>query len=122
MEVYKVADIVSLPREERQSDGASSAVHITEKERAREVSLLLTTLEAVDSPRPDSAWAMDIVIDEGPHERSLRLQLAPLISRSDPIAEPIFLANRQLVFFRNRLFMPKPPPSSSKECDEVIAT
>src|SRR6266542_43457 len=122
MEVYKVADVVSLPREERQPDGASSVVHITEKERAREVSLLLTTLEAVDSPRPDSAWAMDIVIDEGPHERLLRLQLPPLISRSDSIAEPIFLANRQLLFFQNRLFMPKPPPSSSKECDEVIAT
>ena len=122
MEVYKVADIVSLPREERQSDGASSVVHITEKERAREVSLLLTTLEAAESPRPDSAWAMDIVIDEGPQERSLRLQLPPLISRSDSIAEPIFLANRQLVFFQNCLFMPKPPPSNSKEFDEVIAT
>ncbi len=44
MEVYKVADVVSLPREERQPDGASSVVHITEKERAREVSLLLRSL------------------------------------------------------------------------------
>jgi hypothetical protein len=127
MEIHKVAELIRFPAGENASDSlgriATGELVFTDYERdAGKVAGILTSLEAVKNPRPDADWCFNIVIDQGPNARTLKLNLPPLISVSDSLEDPLFLgADRRLVFFRNRLFMTERPPTSTKECDDVIS-
>jgi Cdc6-like AAA superfamily ATPase len=106
MQVYKVGDIVN------------GSVKLSEGfEYRNDIIAMLTATEAVANPRSDSAWQLDVPINGRP---PVRLGLPPLLSISDSLDEPVFVANRWLIFYRNQLFVPEHRPKSESERDEVI--
>src|SRR6266567_4793343 len=115
MQVYKVADIV---------DGTIKLCDPVAggPTQGQVLAAIMSRTESVPNPHPDARfqWAAEITIDEGPNARLLRLNLPILISASDSLDEPVFIADRQLVFFRDRVFMPERAAMSTKECDDVI--
>ena len=111
MQVYKVADIV---------DGVMRFCCLESGVAEGELAGILANVESVPNPRPDAGWVLEITIDQGADARELRLQLPRMIRASDSLDEPVFIADRRLVFFRDRLFMSERPPTSTKECDDVI--
>jgi hypothetical protein len=109
MKVYKVADIVNnevvfcVARGWKQGD----------------LTVILTNLQPVIEPRPDSDWRMEI-IGKGPTARRVMLDLPPLLSANDSLDCPLFLADNRLVFYRDRLFMPERAPKKAVEREEII--
>lgn len=108
--VSKCADIVEnrvvvLPGRQRQSD----------------VAAVLTNLHPVSEPRPNSKWSIDLEIGEGPAARRVLIDLAPVISASDPEYLPVFLKtdNACLVYFRNQLFRADRSPVGATEQEEI---
>jgi len=110
MKVYKVADIVN-------NEVAFCAAR---GYRPGDLAKILTNLDAVNEPRLDSAWKMEITIGSGTSARSIMLDLHPLLSVTDSLDSPLFLANNQLVFYRDRLFMPERVPKSAVEREEIV--
>ena len=110
MKVYKVADIVNnevvfcVARGWKQGD----------------LTVILTNLQPVIEPRPDSDWRMELIIGEGPTARRVMLDLPPLLSANDSLDCPLFLADNRLVFYRDRLFMPERAPKKVAEREEII--
>ncbi len=72
----------------------------------------------VPKARVDSSWTLEIPLDG---ERVLKLKLPAWITSSDSVKDPIFLPNRQLVLFRNQLFIAGSPPKNPDECDEIVS-
>jgi Cdc6-like AAA superfamily ATPase len=106
MQVYKVGEIVN------------GVVVFSERfEYGGDIIAMLLATEAVANPRSDSAWQLDVPINGRP---PIRLGLPPLLSISDSLDEPVLVANRWLVFYRNQLFVPEHRPKSESERDEVI--
>jgi HNH endonuclease len=110
MKVYKVADIVNnevvfcVARGWKQGD----------------LTVILTNLQPVNEPKPDSVWQLEMLIGEGPTARRVMLDLPPLLSAHDSLNSPLFLAENQLVFYCDRLFMPERPPKRAVEREEII--
>jgi hypothetical protein len=110
MKVYKVADIVN-----------NTVVFCTARgEKQDAVGAILSNCNPADNPRPDTNWQLEIKIGKGPSERALSLSLPPLISITDLLDSPLFLADGRLIFFRDRLFMPERVPRSVAEREEVV--
>jgi hypothetical protein len=107
MKIFKVADVIN-------------GEAVLSSQKAGEVCGILTSLEAVPDPRPDSAWTMVVIIDQGTKARELKLNLPPLIRVSDPLNNPLFLGGHRLVFFRDRLFLAERPAKTDQEREEII--
>jgi hypothetical protein len=107
MQVYKVADIVNgiltLP---------------DDVDYKGEIAGILLSLNGVANPQSDSAWTLEIPIE---NNTPIRLHLPPFVSVSDSLQEPLFLPDRQFVFFRSQLFIAESPPKTVNECSEIIA-
>jgi len=110
MKVYKVADIVN-------NEVAFCAAR---GYKTFDVAAILTTLEPINEPRPDSAWKMEIKIGKGPKARLVMVELNPLFSVNDSLDSPLFLAANRLVFYHDRLFMPERVPKSIAEREEIV--
>jgi hypothetical protein len=106
MKVYKAADVIN------------GEVMLCGN-RPGDVASLLTKLEAVANPKADSAWTLEITVDQGPEARTLRLQLPAVLSESDSLDTPLFLGGHQLMFFRNRLFSAERPAKTEQEREEI---
>ncbi len=109
IKVYKFADVVRqlvVPVRQRWVSHAT---------------VVLTNLGAAQDPIPESSWTLDLVIGEGPAVRSVRIDLAPVLSKSDPKDSPVFLENDRgcLVYFRGRIFISERIPISAPEREEV---
>src|ERR1022692_1957539 len=117
MQVYKVGDVVN---------GILTLLDDPDLYIGEIVGILLNP-KGVANPQPDSAWTLEITIkkefagDPKNVRPPLRLQLAPFISVSDSLQEPLFLPDRQLVFYRNQLFIADSPPKTANERSEIIA-
>lgn len=110
MKVYKVADVVN-------NEVAFCAAR---GYKPVDLAKILTNLEPVNEPRLDSAWKMEIKIGSGASERSIMLELHPLLSVTDSLDSPLFLADNRLVFYRDQLFMPERVPKNAAECEEIV--
>jgi HNH endonuclease len=110
MKVYKIADIVE------------GEVTLTEKGKSRPMNFgnILTNLAPAENPNLDFIWKLEMEIGRGPGARLIQIDLPPLISMTDLLEQPLFIAKFQLVFFRNRLFMPERPPKSATDSEEII--
>ena len=93
-----------------------------------DVAAILTNLEPIKEPRPDSAWQLEIEFGMGKEARLVMIDLPPLLSINDSLDSPLFLSTDsspsvlmkdQLVFFRDRLFMSERLPRSAKEREEI---
>ncbi len=110
MKVYKVADIVN-----------NEVVFCAARGiKPGDIAKILTNLEAVNEPRLDSAWKMEIIIGSGTSARSIILDLHPLLSVTDSLDNPLFLADNRLVFYRDQLFMPEHVPKNAAEREEIV--
>jgi HNH endonuclease len=87
------------------------------------ISTILTNLQPRHDPIPESSWQMDLLIGKGSAARRIKIDLPPLLSKSDSGNSPVFLGkdskNRSLLYFRNRLFISERSPKSVSERDEV---
>jgi len=110
MKVYKVADIVNN----------EVAFCVARGWKPHDVLVILTNLQSVNEPRPDSAWQVEMIIGEGPTARRVMLDLSELLSVNDSLDCPLFLADNRLVFYCDRLFMPERAPKSAAEREEII--
>jgi hypothetical protein len=110
MKVYKVADIVNK----------EVVFCVARGWKQGNLAVILTNLQPVNEPRPDSAWQLEMLIGEGPTARRVMLDLPPLISANDSLDCPLFLADNRLVFYRDRLFMPERVPKRAAEREEII--
>lgn len=110
MKVYKVADIVDN----------EITFSVARGWKSGDVVSILSNLQPVNEPRPNSAWQMEMIIGKGPAKRSIRLDVPHLLSASDSLDSPLFLADNRLVFYRDRLFMPERVPKSAAEREEII--
>ena len=110
MKVYKIADIVN-----------NEVVFCAARGwKPGDVATILTNLEPVNEPRPNSAWQMEIEIGMGPAARLVMLDLTTPLSVNDSLDSPLFLADNQLVFYRDRLFKPERVPKSTAEREEIV--
>jgi hypothetical protein len=109
VKVYKVADIIN-----------NEVVLCVNGPRAGDVTALLTSMESVANPKPNSAWKLEITISDGSRTVNHLLDLRSQISETDSLQEPLFLAKEQLIFFRDRLFMPDRVPKSDAEREEIV--
>ena len=111
MEVYKIGDVADGILRLRKNVPYLGEV----------AGVLCSFGDGVAKARPDSAWKLEIQIDEDTaHPRAILLQLPPLISVSDSLQEPLFLPEPQFVFFRDQLFMAESPPENPNERDEIV--
>jgi hypothetical protein len=110
MKVYKVADIIN-----------SEVVFCAARGwRPGDVATILTNLEPVNEPRPDSAWKIELAVGQGPTARLVMLTLHTVLSVYDLLDSPLFLGDNRLVFYRDRLFMSERTPRSAAEREEII--
>ena len=110
MKVYKIADIIN-----------NEVVFCAARGwKPGDLAAILTNLEPVNEPRPDSAWQMEIAIGMGPTARLVMLNLPQFLSVNDSLDSPLFLADNRLVFYRDRLFIPERVPKSAAEREEII--
>jgi hypothetical protein len=110
MKVYKIADIIN-----------NEVVFCAARGwKPGDLAAILTNLEPVNEPRPDSAWQMEIAIGMGPTVRLATLNLPQFLSANDSLDSPLFLADNRLVLYRDRLFIPERVPKSVAEHEEII--
>jgi len=88
--------------------------------RGRDLAGILTTLGRIENPRKGYEWRVQWLIGEGPTKREIEIPIPPIIRESDPVDNPLFLADRRLVYFRDQLFMPERIPRTKVETEEVI--
>jgi hypothetical protein len=110
MKVYKVADIVNN----------EIAFCAGRGYKPVKVVAILSNLKAVNDPRPDSAWQVEIELGKEPTTRLVMLNVPPVLSVNDSLDSPLFLAANRLVFYRDRLFMPERVPKSNAEREEIV--
>jgi HNH endonuclease len=110
MKVYKVADIVNN----------EVVFCVAQGWKQGDLTVILTNLQPVIEPRPDSAWQMEMIIGKGPAARRVMLDLPQFLSVNDSLDCPLLLADNRLVFYRDRLFMPERAPKSAAEREEII--
>jgi hypothetical protein len=109
IKVYKFADIVG------------NNVVLSGQRRPGDAAAILVNLEEAHDPIPESSWTLDLVIGEGLAARSARIDLAPMLRKSDPQDSPVFLKPHRscLIYFRKRIFISERMPMSALELEEV---
>ena len=114
IKIYKVSEIV---------DGLVT-YHPQRKFRAGDLAAILTKLEPPVDPLPGQDWTLQLFVGEGVNTRVIRIALPPLLSQSDPLDTPIFIAEDEfgssLIYFRGRLFAPERSPGNAFEREEII--
>jgi hypothetical protein len=110
LRVYKVADIIHNEIVLCAARGPKPGDFVA----------LLTNLKAVNEPRSDANWCLEVMIGEGAAARPIQLSIPPLLSIKDVQDSPVFLGDGQLVFFSERLFMPERAPKTPAEREEII--
>jgi hypothetical protein len=110
IKVYKYADIVE------------KHVVVSGQRRPGDAAAILADLQPAPDPIPDSSWQMEFLIGEGPAASLVKIDLAPVLSKSDPENFPVFLKSkvRCLIYFRDRIFISERFPMSVSERDEVV--
>ena len=81
---------------------------------------ILAQCKPVNQPRPGFDWKVEFTVDSGLHEKSIEFKVPPLISISDSLDSPLFIANDRLVLYRDRLVMPERAPRSDAEREEIM--
>jgi len=84
---------------------------------ASEIAGILCGLDGVSDGRSDAAWTLEIPAE---NRLPIRLKLPPLISTSASLEEPLFLPDRQLIYFHDHLFVADRPPRTAEECREIV--
>ena len=114
MQVFKAADIINGSIRFCGDESRPGWLHMASGEILR----ILTRFDSVVNPRLGAAWTAEIPVENRP--TPLRIELPRFISASDSLEEPLFLPDRQFVFYRNQLSIAENPPENAAECHEII--
>lgn len=120
--VYKVGEVVE------------GKVVFAAHRKSTDAATFFTHLLPPYDPVPDSAWKMELLIGVGHAARLVVIDLAPVLSKSDPPDAPVFLEKRFpasedyghaslkkcVVYFRDRIFVAERSPRNVSEHDEVV--
>jgi hypothetical protein len=108
MKVYKVADIIN------------KSVVFCEKREQKYIAGILTTTRPADDFDQDYIWELEWEIKSEGKTRIIKIPLPSFISINDNLDSPLFIANNQIIFYRDRLFKPERIPRSDTEREEII--
>ena len=110
IKVTRVADIV----------GKELIISDQRKYKPAAIAAILTNLPSVSDPNPEFQWQLELLVGVGAAVRRLLLDLPCLISKSDCLDSPLFLAgDGKIVYFRHRLYIPERPPRNASDHEEI---
>ena len=111
IKVYKVADVL---------ENVITCPQQLKIFRPGDVAAILTNCGPADNPNLDLQWYMELVIGKGTNARTVKIELAPIISMSDSLDNPFPIGNGQLTFFRNQFFMAERAPRNDLDREEIV--
>jgi hypothetical protein len=109
LKVYKVADIV----------GNVILLSNQPKFKPGDIVTILTHLKPAKDPNLTFQWQLEFEIGIGQSKRVISLDMAPLISESDSLESPLFIGGADIIYYRDRLFLPDRVPRTTLEKEEI---
>lgn len=108
--IYMVADIV----------GGEIFLRKSKRDFSDVLLKVLSNLDISMDPNLEFSWKLWAEFGRGPSARRIQIELNPLISNSDSLDSPIFFGEGEVIYFRDRLFVPERIPKTTLDREEIV--